>query len=873
MSALADVLVRLRALVLRRQEDREMDDEVRFHLDRDAQERVRTGSTIEAARRDALLAFGGVEHYKEQVRDARGTRAFEDLLADIRYALRSLRRNPGFTLTGILVLGIGIGATSTVYSIVHSVILADLPYPEPERLVRVVEQNSPTNQWALSTADVVSIRERQRVFAEWGESTRREVALSGTGTPQRIMVSPASSGYFRAIGVPVAKGRAIQASDETAEAPDVAVVTDAFARRVLGGADAGLGRSLSLDGVSHTVVGVLPPGREELGGVRSEIWPALKLRPIVRRGPFWLRGVGRLKPGISLESATADLSRVSAEILPLWSDFRDSTAKLTPQPLRDIIVGRSVKQLGLFAGAVALVLLLAIVNVATLVLVRASAREQELAVRVMLGAKRARVARLLVTENLILTLSAAAVGLLLAFAGLDLAVSQLQTMPRIQDAALDWRVITLGVGAAIVSGILVSLSPIAALRSRTNLASHASGRRTDAGRRTSRMRAAFVVAEFALAWPLLVASGLLLSSFLRLQRVDPGFDPRGLVSIGVNLPSIRYPSDTQTTAFRVRAVQRLAAIPGVTSVGVASDVPPDPNFGGFDNFNLVHKPVPDGQAEPAVPWYYVDPTYFSTLGIRIVDGRGFREADATDSLPNVIVSESWAKQFTPGESPVGRQLIQGGCYDCPRTTIIGVVEDVRNLGPSLPMVAAYGPLGGSSSIEIVARARSLTPSLIATMRNELRGLDPELPLVETVIAGKVDAAMADPRKWAAVLTAFAACGMGLAALGVFGLMAYSVRQRRRELGVRLALGAQPSSVTRLVVNRGMRYAAIGSAIGLALTVLFVNRIQTMLFGVRPLDPTTFAAVGVLLLGSALFASWVPGRRAARIRPMEAIGAD
>jgi predicted permease len=873
MSAFADIMVRIRALLFRRQEDREMDDEVRFHIDRDVQERIRNGSSPEDAQRNAMLAFGGVERYKEQVRDARGTRPFEELLSDIRYALRSLRRNPGFTLTGILVLGIGIGATSTVYSIVHSVILADLPYPEPERLVRVVEKNSPVNQWALSTADVVSIRERQRVFESWGELSRAEVALSGSGTPQRIQIARASSGYFQTIGIPVAKGRAIQPSDETQEAPEVMVVTDAFARREFGGADAALGRSLSLDGVSHAVVGVLPPGRDELGGVRSQLWPALQLRPIVRRGPFWLRGVGRLKPGVTLQMATADLSRISGEILPLWTDFRDSTAKLTPQPLRDIIVGQSVKQLRLFAGAVALVLLLAIVNVATLVLVRASAREQELAVRVMLGAKRSRVARLLVTENLILTLSAAAVGLLLAFAGLDVAVSQLQTMPRIQDAALDWRVVALGIGAAILSGILVSLSPIAALRSRTNLASHASGRRTDASHRTSRMRAAFVVAEFALAWPLLVASGLLLSSFLRLQRVDTGFDPRGLVSIGVNLPSIRYPSDTQTAAFRMRAVQRLAAIPGITSVGAATEVPPDPNYGGTDNFNLVHKPVPDGQAEPSVPWYYVDPAYFSTLGIRIVDGRGFRDADATGTLPIVIVSESWAKQFTPGESPVGRLLIQGGCYDCPRTTIVGVVEDVRNLGPSLPMVAAYGPLGGASSVEIVARARSLTPSLIATMRNELRGLDPELPLVETVIVDKVDAAMADPMKWAAVLTAFAACGMGLAALGVFGLMAYSVRQRRRELGVRLALGAQPSSVTRLVVNRGMRYAAIGSAIGLTLTVLFVNRIQTMLFGVNPLDPTTFAAVGVLLLGSALLASWVPGRRAARIRPMEAIGAD
>lgn len=872
MTAWSDFLVRARALFRRHREELETDEELRFHLERDVQERVRNGETPETARRSALLAFGGVEHYKEQIRDARGTRPLEELGADIRYAVRGLRRNPAFTLTGILVLGTGIGATATVYSIVHSVVLADLPYPQPDRLVRVVQKSSPTNVWAISTADVVSIRERQRVFQEWGEVSSAEVALSGAGTPQRLPIARASSGYFRTIGIPVAKGRPILATDETADAPDVAVVTDAFARRVLGGADAALGRSVTLDGVPHTVVGVLPPGRDELGGVRRELFAALKLSPIVRRGPFWLRGVGRLKPGVTLEAATADLARISAEILPLWTDFRDSSAKLTPQPLREIFVGRSVKQLGLFGGAVALVLLLAIVNVATLVLVRASAREQELAVRVMLGARRGRVARLLVTENLILTLSAALVGLIIAWAGLRLAISQL-SMPRIQDAGLDWRVVTFGIVAAVLSGALVSLSPIAALRNRTNLAARAAGRRTDTGHRTNRIRATFVVAEFALAWPLLVASGLLLSSFVRLQRVDPGFDPHGLVTIGINLPSVRYPDDAAITRFQTLARQRLSALPGVISVGLASDVPPNPNYGGFDNFNLVHKPVPAGQTEPAVPWYYAGTTYFETLGARIVDGRNFTLSDTADAFPAVIVSESWAREFVPGESPVGRQLIQGGCYDCPRTTIVGVVEDVRNLGPAGSMVAAYGLMQGATSFDVLARLRDVTPRAMEALRNELRRLDPELPLVESTVMDRIESSVADQMRWAAVLGAFAACGMGLAALGVFGLMAYAVRQRRRELGVRLALGAQPGTVTRLVVSRGMRYAAIGSAIGLGVTLLLVNRIRAMLYGVSPTDLATFLAVAALLLGSALLASWIPGRRAAQIKPMEAIGAE
>jgi predicted permease len=872
VSLFSDFIVRVRALLFRHTENRDLDDEVRFHIERDVQERVRHGQPADAARRDALIAFGGVERYKEQVRDARGTRPLEELGSDIRYALRGLRRNPGFALTGILVLGVGIGATTTVYSVVHSVILADLPYPEPARLVRVVERNSPTNAWALSTADVVSIRERQRVFSEWGEMALREVALSGVGTPQRIRVTPASSGYFRAVGIPVATGRAIQVSDEAIEAPEVVVVTDAFARRVLGGSNRAIGRTLMLDGVSHAVVGVLPPGQDEMGGVRSEVWPALKLRPIVRRGPFWLRGLGRLKPGVSIEAAATDLSRISTEILPLWSDFRDSTAKLTPQSLRDVIVGRSLRQVSLFAGAVGLVLLLAIVNVATLVLVRASAREQELSVRVMLGARRGRLARLLVTENLILTVTAGLVGLLLAAWGVDLAVSHLANMPRIQNVTLDWRVVLVGIGAAVVSGILVSLSPVAALRTKSNLASQATGQRTDTSHRTNRMRAAFVIAQFALAWPLLVASGLLLNSFVRLQQVDPGFNANGLVAVGVNLPSRRYPNDTVIARFHAIALERVASLPHVQSAALASDVPPDPNYGGYDNFNLVHRPVPSGQAEPTVPWYSVGTTYFTTLGIRVVDGRNFIAADTDSGAPPVvIVSESFAKQFMPGESAVGRQLVQGGCYDCPKTTIIGVVQDVANLGPSQPMVAAYSPLGASPSLEVLVRLRSVSGGAISAVRDALRALDADLPLVETVLTDKVAESTADPMRWAAVLTAFGTSGLGLAALGVFGLMAYSVRQRRRELGVRLALGANPSEVTMLVVSRGMRYALVGSAIGLVLTLLLVGRLRTMLFGVQPTDVSTFLLVGLLLGASALLASWIPGRRAARIRPIEAIG--
>jgi putative ABC transport system permease protein len=872
MSFLSDLAERLKALLFGKRQEREMAEELRFHVDREAAERIKNGATPDVARREALLAFGGVEQYKEAVRDARGTRPLEELGADIRYALRGLRRNPGFTATAILVLSLGLGATTTVFSIMHAVVLAELPYPDPDRLVIVVEKNSPTNVWNISTADATAIREQQRSFEAWGEISRDQAALSGTGTPERIAVARASAGYFKAVGVPVAKGRLIEPSDEASDAPPVMIVTHALADRLLGGADRAVGRAITLDGVSHTVVGVLPPGRDELGGARAPAWPALKLRAPVRRGPFWLRGFGRLREGVTLEMATADLAAISARILPLWSDFPDSLAKLTPIPLRERFVGQARGQVGMFAGAVLLVLLLAITNVATLVLVRASARESEVAVRVMLGAGKGRIARLLVTENILLTLAAGAAGLLLASLGLKLAISQLASLPRIQDASLDWRAVGFALVAALLSGILVSLSPVMALSDRARI--QADSRRAGTGRRTNAVRGGLVIAEFALALPLLVGAGLLLNSFVRLSRVDPGFDPEGLVAVGVSLPQARYPDNPEIQRFWQQAEQRLAEIPGATAFGLASDLPPD-NSGNYDNFNLVDHPVPAGQSEPASPWYYVTSGYFGALGVPLLDGRLFTAADSGNGPPAVIVSRAWANKYFPKEQAVGRQLIQGGCYDCPRTTIVGVVGDIKNLGLATQDEAVYGTVtqANNRSMNLVVRTSVGSAAAFRALREAVRALDTELPLEESTIVERFDDSLADPKRWTAVLGSFAAVGMALAALGVFGLMSYVVRQRRREIGVRLALGAQPGSVTRLIITRGMRYAVVGSGIGLALTLVLTRRLGALLFGVSPKDAMTIAGVATLLLAVALAACWLPGRRAAQIRPLEAISTE
>lgn len=872
MSIVSDLLARLTSLLGRNQQERDMDEELRFHVERDAAERVRRGADPADAVRQARLAVG-IEQQKEAIRDARGVRPLQELGSDIRYSVRGLRHNPAYTITAILVLGLGLGATTAVFSVMDSVVLAPLPYPDPDRLVRLSE-SSGAAQWALSTADVTRIREMQRSFSDWGAIQRTEVELSRSGAPRRIRIARAEAGFMNAVGVGPAIGRSLVVADEAQGAPDVAVLANDLAEELFAGSATALGKTLVLDGVPHTVVGVLPPGRRELGGYRAAAWTALKLPAIVRRGPFWLSGIGRLKPGVTIEGVSRDLAPVSARLLTEWSDFRDSTARFKPTPLHEAITGRANRQVGLFAGAVLLVLLLAITNVTTLALVRASGREGEVGVRVMLGARHSRIARLLITESLVLTLAAGALGILLAAGGVRLAVQQLPDLPRIGDAALNWRAILVTLSASIVAGVVVSLSPLATLVGRSANTLRADSRRTGAGQRTNRIRGVLVAAEFALALPLLVGAGLLLNSFVRLQRVDPGFSTDGLVAVGVTLPRARYPNDTVLTDFWRRSEQRLAERFGSDRAGLASDIPPD-NSGNNDNFNLVSRPVPSGQAEPAVPWYYVTPGYFSALGIKLLAGRHFTLADSGNGPPVVMVSESWARRYLPGEEAVGQQLVQGGCYDCPRTTIVGVVADIASLGPAGEREVAYGPTtqAGGRSRNFVVRGGDNPATTLREVREVIRSFDSELPLEEWVIAQRFDDSLADPKRWASVLSAFAGVGLLLSALGVFGLMSYVVRQRRREIGVRLALGARPGEITRFIVARGMRYAAAGSVVGLALTFILSRRMQALLFGVSSTDASTIGGVAMLLLACALFACWIPGRRAARIRPLEAIGSE
>jgi len=868
--------LRLRSLFHRGEVENELDEELRDHLERDIAQRVRLGASPAEAERAARIALGGVEQQKEEVRDTRGLRPLENFVADIRYSLRALRRNPGFTAAAVLVLGLGLGASTAVFSVLDAVLFSELPYPDAARLVRVYQKNGPGNFWTLSVVDVQAIAEQQRSFDAFGVARWSSASLSGAGAPEQVAIGGVTAGFFTALGVTAAEGRLLEPRDDTPGAPAVVVLSYALAERTLGGAAKAVGRSVTLDGVSHTVVGVLPPKRNELAGITADAWPALQLTRPPRRGPFGLRGYGRLKPGVSIEAAERDLAGISERIFPIWaSSFQDKTARLFPVSLRTTIIGNADRSVGFFAGAVALVLLIAIANVGTLMLVRTSAREQELSVRAALGAARPRLARLVATECLTLALLAGVAGLGIAAAGISLVGSFAPNLPRQAEVGLDARAVGFLGLAALFSALLVSLSPLAQVLRRGTAASLVpDARRAGTSRSSNRTRAAFVIVEFALALPLLLGSGLLLKSFLQLQQVDPGFNPEGVGSVDIGLPVARYPNDTTRLRFWEQLVERVQRVPGVVATGITTSLPPD-NGGDVNNFDLVAHPVADGTNQPVAPWVWVTNGFFDAMGVELVDGRLFTIADSGSAPPVIVVSRAWAARYFPGEPVLGQQLIEGGCTSCPRTTVVGVVGDVHYLGLETRAEGVYAPLaqGGIRSGALLVRTNGAPGRVFPAVRAQFSALDPELPFAQEPLSDRLDASLADPRRYTAVLSAFAGVAVLLAALGIFGLMSYVVRQRRREIGVRIALGAQPKAVTRMIVVRGMRYALAGTAIGLVLAALQMRWLRSMLFQVAPTDPVALAGGAGVLLLTGFLACWLPGRRAARIKALEAISAE
>lgn len=857
---------RIRALFHRDAIDREVADEMRLHLALEAEDIARnSGVPLDEARRRALVSFGGVSRYEEEHRDARGIRWIEHALRDLRHAGRSLIRSPAFTASAVAVLALGIGSTTAVFSAVNAV----LRNPNHDDLAVIFLRGFPS----LSTVDFRAIEEQQRSLTAVGAMRSGQAAFRAGGEPARVDVGRVTSGFFRVLGVRPAAGRLIEPRDEPVGADPVAVVSHGLAVRALGGPAAAVGQVVTVDGVAHTVVGVLPASRDMLVN-RADVWPALQLAQPQRRGPFGMLVLARLAPGVTFQSATRDVSGISERIFPLWAaGWSDRTARYEAIPIRTAALGTPSRMLRIFGAAVALVLLIGVANVAGLMLVRAIGRAREVSLRSMLGASRTQLVRLFVTESALICVAGAVAGLALGALGLrGLLLVLGPHMPGLAIGGLDGRATLFAIILAMLAGIVVGTYPVVTLFKRDHEVLSSGDRAIGGGRGARAIRSGFVVAQFALALPLLTASGLLLASFVRLQRIDPGFDPRNVLTAQVSLPAGQYGNDTVIAAYWSRALARVREVPGVDGVGLGSSLPPDDFGSSNDNFNLVDRPVAAGAAEPNAPWPSVDADYFTSLGVRLLDGRLFAPTD-TGGAPVIVVSRSWAEKHYPGESPLGKTLIRGGCRECPLTTIVGVVDDVRYSGLTGPLDGVHSPVteGWPRTLYLFVRTARSPSQLVTRVREALRSVDASVPLEDiATMEERLYATIAQPRQWATLLGMFAVVALGLAAIGVFGMLSYVVGTRRREIGVRMALGAGRSTVVGMIVGSGLTHALVGSVLGLIISLFGARMLTHVLYEVSAGDSRTLAGATVTLLAVALMACWLPARHAATIDPLEAI---
>jgi predicted permease len=795
------------------------------------------------------------------------------LWADVRQAARGLVRTPGFATAVALTLALGIGAATAVFNLIDGVILRPLPYPDAERLVLITQQN-PGGRWNTSVVDFQAMQEAQQSFEAIAAVQTIDMAMTSGREPQWLRAGRATADYFRVMGLSPARGRTFQAGEDAPGAAPVVVLGHAFAERQFGsGADA-LGQPLMLDGQAYSVIGVMPPGVEQLPGMRADVWPVLQMQPPERRGPFLLRTVARLREDVGLEQAADELASISRNIFPLWHQgFPDETARLSPMSLHEAVVGNSGNVLWVAFGAVLVVLLIALVNVVNLLLMRVTERSSQLTIRAALGASRVRLMRLLMSESLLLAVLGGIAGVGLAALLLELYRSLGPSLPRLAQVTLDFRVIAFGGGLALLSGLFIGAAPLLFDGLGTPLAARQQARGATAGRGQHRFRNLLVMLEFAMALPLLVAAGLLINSLVQLQRVDPGFAADHLLTLRASLIEANHPDAEARLAFWVRALPELRALPGVTGAALATGVPPDSPW-TYNNFDLVGRSVGAG-AQPVSPWTAVDAALFEVLGVPLLEGRVFDERDWADdaSPPVVMVSETWAMRYFPGESAVGRQLHEGGDTANP-VTIIGVVGDVKWNGLEESGEAVYAALGQgwpNNPVYLLLRTGPDPLALVEPVRAALQRLDPTLVPTEVLtMENRLRESLGTQRHWTAVITAFALSAVLLSAIGVFGVLAFYVSRQRREIGIRVALGANARRIELMVVRRGLAYALAGTLIGIILAVFLTRGLESLLYDVARTDPPTLISACAVLLVIALVASWLPARRATRVHPMEAL---
>jgi predicted permease len=799
-----------------------------------------------------------------------------NLFADVRYAVRLLIRKPGFAAVAILTLALGIGATTAIFTVVYAVLLRPLPFRDADRLVRVRIIGSHNGIFPLPDTDFLAWRAQNQTADVVAVIANTAATITGDGEPEEVQGAVVTDRFFDVLGARPLLGRVFQPGDDRPDAPKTVVLSHAFWTRRYHADPAIVGRTVLIGAVPHTVVGVMPPDFSYPTKTRA-LWRILTLNEPRRRGPFYTWGIARLKPGVGVTELKANLGVVTAGLKRQYPGPEDWT--LDALPLQEAMVGDVSTILYVLLGAVAFLLLIATANVANLLLARAAAREREMAVRGALGAGRARIATQLVTESVVLGVIAGAAGLVLAAWGTQALIALApRGIPRLDEVRMSVPVFLFALGVASLCGLIFGVVPALRAARVSLVETLKDGGRGVAGGSHRRAQQVLIVSEIALALMLSIGAGLMLRSFVALQRVSPGFEPSHLLTFSISLPRTQYAGRPPQREFYTRLLQKIEALPGVQSAGLTISLPPH-LLSMTDNFMIEGQVLPPNQSAPLGPLLFVNETYFSTLGAPLVRGRFFSERDDDKAPEVVIINETLAKQFFPGTDPVGRRLKNGGPErpigpNNNWLTIVGVVGDINYSGLDAPREpAVYYPFrqATSSDQSVVMRTAGDPHAFAAGVRAAVADLDKDLPVtgIRTMDELMVES-VAAPRFRTLLVSMFAIVGLALAAIGIYGVMAYAVSERTHELGVRMALGADRSDVLRMVLGEATRLAAAGVAIGLAGAAATTQLIRTLLFGVTPFDLPTFAGIATLLAATALVASYVPARRATRVDPMVAL---
>jgi len=867
----------LRGIFFRTREDADRDDELRMHLELQVAENERAGMTPDEARRQAALSFGGIERVREEVREARGGAWLEDWAADVRYAFRILRTNPGFTAVALLTLTLGIGANTAMFSIVNGVLLKPLAYSEPDRLVRVY-QASPRDgvlEGRFSRQDLEDYASRARSFSALAGFVSVSTILNGQGDPVEIEYTHVTDEFFRLLGVKPLLGRLLLDEDHRAAAPN-ALISESMWRSYLG-ADAGIiGSRILLRGEPYTVVGVLPASMTH-PTPETAVWvPHSLVRPNVfsngmpARGDRYLMAIGRLAPGVEAEAAQLELSRLAQELAQTYPETNDDWTAATVVSLQSSIVGKVDNALLVVLAVVGFILLIGCANLANLLLARGTARRREIAVRIALGAARSRIVRQLLTESVVLALLGGTFGLLLSYWGVQAVVAlSADTLPRVENIRVDGQVIAFTIALSTLTGILFGLIP--ALRTAESTPQNEfRGGRGVVGTEGHRLRNSLVIAEVAIAVMLVVGAGLMARSFQMLRNVNAGFDPDRVLTVAMQLNLTGVPEQNIGEHLLRRRQEFMVALrnlPGVTSAG-AINVFPLRQDGAF---STEYTPArPDLQSRVNANTRYVDPGYFRTMGIALLSGDTMPRQWPNDSPVPVFLSQSAARRLFADEDPIGQRIrVQWG-----EAIVTGIVADVRQIGiAQTPEPAVYFPHNIAPRLlaTFVVRTNGDPAALVGPVRAAIRQIDPNQPIRSIVpLRTVMTESIAENRFFTVLFAVFGGLALLLAAVGIYGVLAYTVRQRTQEIGVRMAMGATTTDVLTMVGRAGMTLVGIGIFVGTLVSLALTRVLSSQLYGITALDPIAYlAGLGFLTL-VALLAAYVPAFRASRVPPMVAL---